>query len=123
MTPAWILADLQRGRRGQIRSRRIAPITIRAGSPFHRLAFSCAHRTAKTAIVEAGRKRMFGREAVIEVERQITRFGKLHPELAMALGASRNPSAAMQIDRDRKGPAPLGTETSARKPGRNSTSS
>ena len=41
---------------------------------------------------------MLGGEPIVEVDRQITRFGKLHPQLAKRSRAAERPSTAVQVD-------------------------
>ena len=46
---------------------------------------------------------MLRRESVIDIDRQISRLGELHAELAMGSRAAADPSAAVQIHHDRMG--------------------
>src|SRR5262249_7180248 len=54
------------------------------------------------------RERMLGRQPIVENDRQITRFGKLHPQLAMGGWAAERPSAAVQVDDHRMWTGTLG---------------
>ena len=46
-------------------------------------------------------------QPVVEDDRQITRFGKLHPELSKRDRAAERPAAAVQVDRHRMRTGPL----------------
>ena len=41
---------------------------------------------------------MLGREAIFDIDRQVSRLGELHPQLAMRLRAAADPTAAVQVD-------------------------
>src|SRR5208283_5896956 len=60
------------------------------------------------AILETCGERMFGREAIIDIDRQVSSFGELHPELAMRFGAATDPTAAVQVDDHRMRSVALG---------------
>jgi hypothetical protein len=46
-------------------------------------------------------------QPIVEDDRQITRFGKLHPELSKRDRAAERPAAAVQVDRHRMRTGPL----------------
>src|SRR6185437_13576774 len=50
---------------------------------------------------------MLGRQSIVEIDRQVALLSELHPELLMALRATRDPSAAMKIDQYGKWPRAL----------------
>jgi hypothetical protein len=74
------------------------PIAIRRPSPFHRRALSLAHRIAKIESSSAAGNGCSGGEPIVEDDRQITRFGELHPELAKRGRAAKRPATAVQVD-------------------------
>ena len=51
---------------------------------------------------------MLGGQSIIEDDRQITRFSKLHPQLAMGGWAAERPSTAVQVDDHRMSTGTLG---------------
>ena len=95
-------------RRRKIAARGIAanrqPRRISVPSP--RVLAGPLHRMH--AVVETGGKRMLGRQAIIDVDRQISRLGELHSEFAMRFRTASDPSAAVQINDHRMRPVALG---------------
>ena len=70
----------------------LPPIAIRRPSPFHRRALSAAHPIAKTESSSAAGNGCSGGQPIVEDDRQITRFGKLHPELSERTWAAERPN-------------------------------
>jgi hypothetical protein len=58
-------------------------------------------------IVETRGKRMLRREAIIDIDRQVSSFRELHPEFAMRLRTAPDPSAAVEINHHRMRPVAL----------------
>src|SRR6516165_3517614 len=83
------------------------PIATRRPSPFHRRALSAAHPIANIVSSNAAGNGCSGASR-IEDDRQITRFSKLHPQLAMGGWAAERPSTAVQVDDHRMSTGTLG---------------
>src|SRR5262249_6301248 len=59
-------------------------------------------------VFQCCRKWMLGRQSIIEDDRQIARFGKLHPQLAKRGWAAESPSTTVQVDNHRMSTGALG---------------
>src|SRR4029078_13672557 len=62
---------------------------------------ACRQSGANPRIFQPAGEWMLRGQPIVEDDRQIARFGKLHPELSKRGRAAERPAAAMQVDRPR----------------------